>query len=112
MEKLIIKISEDFSKITGPRLIDEGEFSGEAFYNEVLLPKYQEAIEKKIKLVIDLDGTYGYGTSFLEESFGGLVRSGFKDVLQNIEIVSDEEDYLIDDIKKYIKEAEDQMDEK
>ena len=50
MEKLKIKIAEDFSKITGPRLIDEGEYSGEAFYNEVLLPKYQEIYRRYVFL--------------------------------------------------------------
>ena len=27
-----------------------------------------------VKLIVDLDGTAGLGTSFLEESFGGLIR--------------------------------------
>ena len=26
------------------------------------------------RLIVDLDGTAGLGTSFLEESFGGLIR--------------------------------------
>ena len=109
MEKIVIKIAEAFSKMTGPRLINEGEYSGEAFYLDVLKPKYQEARKLGVVLVVDLDGTYGYGTSFLEEAFGGLVRDGFKLVLDNIEIISEEEEYLIEDIKKYIIESEDQL---
>src|SRR5215212_7406867 len=69
-----IKIASEFSTAPGPRNISEGKFSGEQFRKELLLPKVREACDKKSQLIIDLDGTSGYGTSFLEESFGGLIR--------------------------------------
>lgn len=106
MDKLILKVSEEFTKSPGPRYVIEGDFSGQVFYNTLLKTKYIEAVEKDCKLIINLDGTYGYGTSFLEEAFGGLVRDGFENVWDRIEIVTLEEDYLEDDIKKYIQEAE------
>jgi hypothetical protein len=54
-----------------------GPFSGEEFREELLEPALKQAIEQKHVLTIILDGVSGYGSSFLEESFGGLVRSGF-----------------------------------
>lgn len=103
MNKLSIK--QDFSETPGPRYIFEGEYSGELFLKTVLLSRVNEAIKTKNKLLIDLDGTAGYGTSFLEESFGGLIRlhkvnlNNFK---KFIELKSDEETYLITDIKEYM----------
>jgi hypothetical protein len=52
----------------------EGQYSGEEFRNSVLQPKFEYAKNEGIKIKIDLDGTFGYGTSFLEEVFGGLAR--------------------------------------
>ncbi|KAF3980359.1 MAG: STAS-like domain-containing protein, partial [Methylococcales symbiont of Iophon sp. n. MRB-2018] len=48
-------------------------------------------------------------TSWLEEVFGGLARSeGTQKVADTLVFISDEEPYLIDDIKSYIKDAEQQ----
>lgn len=107
----LLKISVDFSDTPGPRYKTEGSYSGESFRMEVLYPRMKEAIEKGDKLIIDLDGAQGYGTSFLEESFGGLIRNdglGYDDIIQHIEIVSEEEPYLIEDIQQYLKDADDE----
>lgn len=105
----MISIARDFSVAPGPRLIEEGEFSGEDFRNRILAPKYTEAIQANAKLVVNLDGTLGYGTSFLEEAFGGLVRIGNSpdEVKSRLEIISTEEPYLIEDITEYIEKAND-----
>lgn len=105
MDKLKILI-KDFSKTPGSRYRDEGIFSGEEFREEVLEPVYKQAIDKGHKITIVLDGTIGYGTSWLEEVFGGLARNFNKsDVLKTLEFISEEEPYLIDDIKGYIANA-------
>ena len=78
------------------------------FRNKLLKPKYLEAVEKNEKLKIDLDGGYGYGSSFLEEAFGGLIRDldeDYKQALEIIQIKSNDEPSLIEDITKYIKDA-------
>ncbi len=101
-----IKISDDFSNTPGGRFIEEGPNSGEKFRNEILEPKYLEAKEKKEKILVDLDDCYGFPISFLEEAFGGLARKYPKDNIINvIEIKSDDQPSLIDKIKQYIKEA-------
>ena len=71
----------------------------------------EKAIKEKTKLQVILDGTAGLGTSFLEESFGGLIRNdGFKYdvIMQTIEFVSDEDDEYIEEINEYLKAAYEQ----
>lgn len=104
-----IKIATDFTTAPGPRLISEGKFSGEQFRKEVLLPKVREAISKKCSLVVDLDGTSGYGTSFLEESFGGLIREdkiSLATINSFLTLVSTEEPDLLMEIREYLEDAE------
>ncbi len=97
-----IKISTDFSRTPGARYITDGDFSGELFFKDILEPKYKKLIEGEI-LEIDLDGTDGYATSFLDEAFGGLAREyDFKNVWKKIKFISNEEPYLIDEIKSYM----------
>lgn len=106
---ITIKIATDFSDSPGGRYIEEGEHSGELFREKILIKKYEEAEQKDDILRIDFDGTYGFGTSFLEESFGGLVRVHKKrNVLKRIEIISTEDETIEDNIKKYIREAEEE----
>jgi len=58
------------------------------------------------KLLVDLDGGYGYATSFLEEAFGGLARlHGSEGVSKTLIFRSEEEPYLIEAIARFIKEA-------
>lgn len=104
-----VKISTDFSTAPGPRRISEGKFSGEQFRKDVLLPKVREACKQKCPLIVDLDGTSGYGTSFLEESFGGLIREdNFSLATLNsvLKLVSDDEPALLEEIKEYMEDAE------
>jgi hypothetical protein len=55
---------------------------------------------------VDLDGTMGYATSFLEEAFGGLARKHpDEEVLNHLRFCSKDEPYLIDELTQYIKEA-------
>lgn len=67
-----ISIAKQFSDTPGGRFISDGKFSGEQFRKELLLP----AIETGENVVIDLEGVLGLPPSFLEEAFGGLIRSG------------------------------------
>lgn len=109
---MLIKIKDDFSITPGGREIKEGPYSGEQFRIEHLSPKYKEALQKKEKLVVDFDGCFGYATSFLEESFGGLVRERKeKGILDNIDIISNEDLSVVRLINEYVKKAEKKLDE-
>lgn len=101
-----LRIATEFSATPGPRNRMEGEFSGEAFLETLLRPRFLDARQADQQLLVDLDGADGYPTSFLEESFGGLAMDfGSKEVLRIVQIKCDDEPYLIDEIKGYIREA-------
>ena len=100
-----INISNDFSRTPGGRSIGEGSFSGEKFRKELLKPKFEQAKITNDILIVDLDGGYGYATSFLEEAFGGLARDTKDDDVMKIIIHSAEEPALIDKIAEYMRDA-------
>ncbi len=101
---MIITISKDFSATPGARYKIEGKYSGEQFRDEMLEPKYLQAKQSGEKLQINLDGGYGYPTSFLEEAFGGLARKyDAKSVLNILEFKSEDEPALVNEIESYIK---------
>jgi len=60
------------------------------------------------RTVIIFDGARGYGSSFLEEAFGGLVRLGFNKakILETFEFVSDNDPALVSELIDYIDDAE------
>lgn len=104
---MTINIAKEYSSTPGARYITDGSFSGEDFRDNYLEKKYKQCIENNETLTINFDGGYGYGTSFLEESFGGLVRKGYdgKQMLELMVFISDEEPELINKVVKYIKDA-------
>jgi hypothetical protein len=96
---------KDFSTTPGARYRIDGDFSGQEFYEDHLQKAFEISIGKKEKLIIELDGTEGYATSFLDEAFGRLAEEyGPKQTINNIEIISNEEPDWIDEINSYILE--------
>lgn len=101
-----IRIKDDFTRTPGHRSPDDGPFSGEQFLDEVLRPRFVAAQSHGDKLVVDLDGTAGYATSFLEAAFGGLAREFGEDaVLKTLDLRCSAEPYLPDEIREYIKDS-------
>jgi hypothetical protein len=101
-----IIIAKDFSETPGPRSRVEGDFSGEEFLEKILRPRFEQARAANETLTVDLDGTEGYATSFLEASFGGLARLFEPSLVEGlIKLKSDDEPYLISEIQKYIRDA-------
>jgi len=88
-----VSVAKDFSVTPGPRGRGEGKFSGDEFLKNVLRPPFKAAVERGGILQVDLDGTEGYATSFLEA------------VSDHLRLKSDEEPYLVDEINKYIRDA-------
>ena len=98
---------KDFSMTPGARYYDDGPDSGQEFYEKVLQKAFKSALEKSEKLTIDLDGTEGYATSFLDETFTRLTQEfGSKAVLNYLIIISEEEPDWITEIESYIKSVE------
>ncbi|MFD2162241.1 STAS-like domain-containing protein [Paradesertivirga mongoliensis] len=103
MERFKIEIAKDFNDKLGGRWIKLGPFSGELFYNEVLKEKYQSAMQENEKLHIYLDGTKGYGSSFLDQSFGELsrefgVEEVYKTLIFHSKYFSNSISYIVEEI--------------
>lgn len=95
----------DFSEFPGPRYISLGPNSGEAFRKQVLIPNI---LEHAGEVTVDLDGALGYGSSFLDEAFGGLIRDGVdSEIVLKIcdNLKSDDDPSLKIQITQWVKEA-------
>lgn len=77
MKSKLISVATDFSPSPAGRYPADGPFPGAVFRDTLLIP----AVKNNDVVTVDLDGTDGYGSSFLEEAFGGLVRCGFPESL-------------------------------
>lgn len=105
---IYINIVRDFSMCPGGRYIEEGENSAEEFRDKILIPKLDLAILTNKDLYIELGGTYGYSSAFLEETFGGLIRKGYdyNEVLKILHLSdNDNSEENIKDIISYIIES-------
>ena len=108
MADIKLNIAKDFSRCPGARYRNEGDFSGEEFRENFFLFFLNEAIAAHCKLIVDLDGSAGYSTSFLEEAFGGLIRHNnmsYDVIKTTVEIKSDEDPSYKDDIIFYLNKA-------
>ena len=65
-----ITIAQDFSQFPAGRYREDGGASGAAFRDDLLAV----ALRSSKDVVVVFDGVAGFGSSFLEEAFGGLVR--------------------------------------
>lgn len=85
---LVISIAKDFTSRPGGRTKVMGPGSGEAF-RDLLVRHLKRLPEETIE--VELDGTEGYGSSFLEEAFGGIIRNRLlpaEDALRRIIVVA------------------------
>ena len=104
MDNIIINIKADFSDSPGARYRKDGPHSGEEFYDTLLKPKFEEAVRNQVKLVVNLDGVWGYPSSFVSGSFGKLsLEVGKEAVLSTIIFISEESEIrknrIIDEIE-------------
>ena len=97
-----IDISKDFSRHPAGRYVDDGPYSGEEFRTKFL----EEPLRRHEVVEVKLDGVRGYGSSFLEEAFGGLVRAGLsvEEILKNLTLISSNR-ILIKQILSYIQDG-------
>lgn len=99
-----INIGKNFSETPSGRYSPKhGKNTGERFRDEFLAPLLREYGS----LAVELDDTEGYGSSFLEEAFGGLVRHKLftkEELCENLLIITHDEAYK-NEIFEYINEA-------
>ena len=99
-DTIVVNVANDFSRFPSGRTPHDSAFSGKSFRQKHLTPHLK--LGKSVR--VELDGPIGYGSSFLEEAFGGLVREdGFdlNTVRRRIELVS-YDTALIDEIWSYL----------
>lgn len=109
-ETIKISIAKNFSEYPGGRYKTDGSASGEEFRDRILIPKLKEASQKDTIVEVNFDDVCGFGSSFLEEAFGGLIRSkAVKPDLVNdrLKLTTENEDVedFVDLAYRYIKEA-------
>lgn len=97
-----INVAKDFSKNPSGRYIKDGKTSGEVFLKNLLLP----AVKTHDLVEINFDGVRGYGSSFLEEAFGGFIREtkmNLIDFFKKVKIIT-QDPLLEQEIKSYLED--------
>ncbi len=98
-----VNVAKEFTRFPSGRLKSLGGTSGEEFREKFL----QKPIANGEEVTVQLDGTIGYSSSFLEEAFGGLVRSlklSSTEIFTKLRLVSTD-DSLIVEVRGYIEDA-------
>lgn len=99
-----IIIAQDFSDTPTARYRKDGKFSGQAFLEDLLLPKFENAVKGGYLLLIDLDKVWGYPSSFVSGSFGKMsLDKGSELLLRHIKFKSDENPLRLEAIIREIK---------
>ena len=91
VQNITINIAKDFTDSPGGRYRSDGSHSGEEFLEDLLRPRYDQAKMENKLLVIELDGVFGYPSSFVSGSFGVLsseCKKNGEDLLSRIKFVS------------------------
>ena len=89
---MTISILNDFSEYPGLRHCTISEKSGEEFYHLILNTAFYKAFIENKELIVDLDNTGGFASSFLDEAFGNLVYDfTLNEVKKRIQIISTQE---------------------
>jgi hypothetical protein len=99
-----ISVATDFSDAPGARYRTDGPKSAEEFYEELLRPRFLAAKQAHAVLLVDLDGTWGYASSFISGAFGRLARDfGRQDVEKHLALKFDEDALLLEKINEEIR---------
>jgi len=94
-----IIICKDFKDNPGARDREDGPHSGQQFLEDILLERFNKAVEGNYLLLIDLDGVWGYPSSFIGGSFGKLsIDRGSEILLKHLRFKSDKNPLRIDKI--------------
>lgn len=102
-----VYVAKEFSRYPAGRFTTDGPNSGQRFRDGLLIP----SMERAARVRVHLDSVLGYGSSFLEEAFGGLVRDkGFSaaDLRKKLDLISSDES-LIKEIWQYIDEESERL---
>lgn len=102
MSTTTIDFVSEFTPFPAGRYRDDGPFPGQAFREDLLVPNLREFDQVEV----NLDGAMGYGSSFLDEAFGGLVRLGgytSETLHKKLRLICKDDPFVIDEIWQYIE---------
>lgn len=105
--KKIINISKDFSPAPAGRYRDHGNFTGEVFREDYLLPALLNSTNDSVEII--LDGLEGIGASFWDEAFGEMIRTkkiSLEVLQEKLKLVCQDDPTLIPTIYSVINEAQ------
>lgn len=104
---ILVSVANNFTRFPSGRYKRNGETSGEGFREKFL----EEPLRRGEQVTVDLDGTVGYGSSFLEEAFGGVVRSlRLKaDYVLSLLTIKSTDPELVNEVRQYIVEASEKL---
>lgn len=99
----VVSVARDFTRFPSGRFKRNGETSGEAFRESFL----EKPLLRGETITVELDGTIGYGSSFLEEAFGGLIRALeiTPSELRKLLLLVSADSILLEEINSYIDDA-------
>lgn len=103
LETIRVNVAKQFTKLPGLRYIRLGRFSGEEFRQTFLI----QPLRHGKTVIVELDGVRGYGSSFLEEAFGGTIREldlEIEDALRRLKVETSVESWRLD-VDEYIRTA-------
>lgn len=97
-------IAAEFKDNPGARDREDGPHSGQQFLEELFLERFNKAVQENYILLVDLDGVWGYPSSFVSGSFGKLSMERGADLLLNhLSFKSDKNPLRIDKVINEIK---------
>lgn len=99
-----ISIAKEFKDNPGARERADGPNSGQEFLEDILLARFNKAVDNNYILLIDLDGVWGYPSSFISGSFGKLSMDRGADLLlKHLQFKSDMNPMRIEKVVSEIK---------
>lgn len=87
---MVIDIAKEFSPYPSGRVPADGTFNGETFRREHLVPAIRSAETNSAAdqtIIVDINGVRSFGSSFLEEAFGGLERERDVDMQRAYDLI-------------------------
>ena len=105
LHEVDIKVG-DFSKTPYGRYERDGKYNAASFRDTRLAPAFANPEISRVNVYLDtVEEGYEYGSSFLEEAFGGLVRKcglSAADVQAKLNIITIHQDYILE-INEYLE---------
>lgn len=102
VEKIVYNVAKSFSRFPGGRRRANGDYSGEEFREDVVLP----LLEQYRKVTFDLSGSAGYSSGFLDEAFGELgLLMPYDEVRSRVELIADDDPDAVEIAWARVKDA-------